>query len=151
MSTLPTGLTHDEVLRRRAAGQGNNVKIKTSRSYWEIFQENLITFINMVFFSLSAIMIALRRYGDAILVAVVILAGVVIGIVQEIWAKRKLDEIALLQRPTASVIREGKELEIVPSTRSSGTISSSFPSRITLAVGRWRRAISSNFCLAQIS
>lgn len=114
MSTLPTGLTHDEVLRRRAAGQGNNVKIKTSRSYWEIFQENLITFINMVFFSLSAIMIALRRYGDAILVAVVILAGVVIGIVQEIWAKRKLDEIALLQRPTASVIREGKELEIVP-------------------------------------
>ncbi len=114
MSTLPTGLTHDEVLRRRAAGQGNNVKIKTSRSYWEIFQENLITFINMVFFSLSAIMIALRRYGDAILVAVVILTGVVIGIVQEIWAKRKLDEIALLQRPTASVIREGKELEIVP-------------------------------------
>ena len=114
MSTLPTGLTHDEVLRRRAAGQGNNVKIKTSRSYWEIFQENLITFINMVFFSLSAIMIALRRYGDAILVAVVILAGVIIGIVQEIWAKRKLDEIALLQRPTASVIREGKELEIVP-------------------------------------
>ena len=114
MSTLPTGLTHDEVLRRRAAGQGNNVKIKTSRSYWEIFQENLITFINMVFFSLSAIMIALRRYGDAILVAVVILTGVIIGIVQEIWAKRKLDEIALLQRPTASVIREGKELEIVP-------------------------------------
>lgn len=114
MSTLPTGLTHDEVLRRRAAGQGNNVKIKTSRSYWEIFQENLITFINMVFFSLSSIMIALRRYGDAILVAVVILTGVVIGIVQEIWAKRKLDEIALLQRPTASVIREGKELEIVP-------------------------------------
>ena len=114
MSTLPTGLTHDEVLRRRAAGQGNNVKIKTSRSYWEIFQENLITFINMVFFSLSAIMIALRRYGDAILVAVVILTGVIIGIVQEIWAKQKLDEIALLQRPTASVIREGKELEIVP-------------------------------------
>ena len=114
MSTLPTGLTHDEVLRRRAAGQGNNVKIKTSRSYWEIFQENLITFINMVFFSLSAIMIALRRYGDAILVAVVIMTGVIIGIVQEIWAKQKLDEIALLQRPTASVIREGKELEIVP-------------------------------------
>ncbi len=114
MSTLPTGLTHDEVLRRRAAGQGNNVKIKTSRSYWEIFQENLITFINMVFFSLSAIMIALRRYSDAILVAVVILSGVVIGIVQEIWAKRKLDEIALLQRPTASVIRDGKELEITP-------------------------------------
>jgi cation-transporting P-type ATPase E len=122
MSTLPTGLTQDEVLRRRAAGQGNNVKIKTSRSYWEIFQENLISFINIVFFSLSAIMIALRRYSDAILVAVVILSGVVIGIVQEIWAKRKLDEIALLQRPTASVIREGKELEITPDELVLGDI-----------------------------
>ncbi len=122
MSTLPTGLTQDEVLRRRAAGQGNNVKIKTSRSYWEIFQENLITFINIVFFSLSAIMIALRRYSDAILVAVVILSGVIIGIVQEIWAKRKLDEIALLQRPTASVIREGKELEITPDELVLGDI-----------------------------
>lgn len=114
MSTFPIGLTHDEVLRRRAAGQGNNVKIKTSRSYWEIFQENLITFINLVFFSLSGIMIALRRYSDAILVVVVILSGVIIGIVQEIWAKQKLDKIALLQRPTASVIREGQELEITP-------------------------------------
>ncbi len=122
MSTLPTGLTQDEVLRRRAAGQGNNVKIKTSRSYWEIFQENLISFINIVFFSLSAIMIALRRYSDAILVAVVILTGVVIGIVQEIWAKRKLDEIALLQRPTASVIRDGKELEITPDELVLGDI-----------------------------
>lgn len=110
----PTGLRHEEVLRRRAAGQGNDIKIQTSRSYREIFQENFLTFINMVFFSLSAIMVALRRYSDAILVAVIILIGVVIGIVQEIWAKRKLDEIALLQRPTAIVIREGREMEITP-------------------------------------
>jgi cation-transporting P-type ATPase E len=110
----PTGLHPEEVLRRRAAGQGNNIKIQTSRSYLEIFQENFLTFINMVFFSLSGIMVALRRYSDAILVAVIILIGVIIGIVQEIWAKRKLDEIALLQRPTATVIRDGKELEITP-------------------------------------
>lgn len=110
----PTGLTHEDVLRRRAAGQGNNVKVQTSRSYLEIFQENFLTFINMVFFSISGVMIALRRYSDAILVVVIILMGVVIGIVQEIWAKRKLDEIALLQRPTAMVIREGVEFEITP-------------------------------------
>ncbi len=118
----PTGLTHEEVLRRRAAGQGNNVKIQTSRSYLEIFQENFLTFINMVFFSISGIMIALRRYSDAILVVVIILIGVVIGIVQEIWAKRKLDEIALLQRPTAMVIREGVEFEITPDQLVLGDI-----------------------------
>ncbi|MCY7408595.1 MAG: HAD-IC family P-type ATPase, partial [Alkalinema sp. CAN_BIN05] len=118
----PTGLTHEDVLRRRAAGQGNNVKVQTSRSYLEIFQENFLTFINMVFFSISGIMIALRRYSDAILVVVIILIGVVIGIVQEIWAKRKLDEIALLQRPTAMVIREGVEFEITPDQLVLGDI-----------------------------
>lgn len=118
----PTGLTHEDVLRRRAAGQGNNVKVQTSRSYLEIFQENFLTFINMVFFSISGIMIALRRYSDAILVVVIILIGVVIGIVQEIWAKRKLDEIALLQRPTAIVIREGDEFEITPDQLVLGDI-----------------------------
>ncbi len=118
----PIGLTHEAVLRRRAAGQGNNVKIQTSRSYLEIFQENFLTFINMVFFSISGIMIALRRYSDAILVVVIILIGVVIGIVQEIWAKRKLDEIALLQRPTAMVIREGVEFEITPDQLVLGDI-----------------------------
>ncbi len=118
----PTGLTHEDVLRRRAAGQGNNVKVQTSRSYLEIFQENFLTFINMVFFSISGVMIALRRYSDAILVVVIILMGVVIGIVQEIWAKRKLDEIALLQRPTAIVIREGDEFEITPDQLVLGDI-----------------------------
>jgi cation-transporting ATPase E len=118
----PTGLTHEEVLRRRAAGQGNNIKVQTSRSYLEIFQENILTFINMVFFSISGIMIALRRYSDAILVVVIILMGVVIGIFQEIWAKRKLDEIALLQRPTATVIREGAEFEITPDQLVLGDI-----------------------------
>ncbi len=118
----PTGLTHEDVLRRRAAGQGNNVKVQTSRSYLEIFQENFLTFINMVFFSISGVMIALRRYSDAILVVVIILMGVVIGIVQEIWAKRKLDEIALLQRPTAIVIREGEEFEITPDQLVLGDI-----------------------------
>ncbi len=118
----PTGLTHEDVLRRRAAGQGNNVKVQTSRSYLEIFRENILTFINMVFFSISGIMIVLRRYSDAILVVVIILMGVVIGIVQEIWAKRKLDEIALLQRPTATVIREGAEFEITPDQLVLGDI-----------------------------
>jgi cation-transporting ATPase E len=60
-------------------------------------------------------MLLLGRVGDAILVMVVIFGGVIINIYQEIWAKQKLDEIALLNRPTATVIRAGKESHIDPS------------------------------------
>jgi cation-transporting P-type ATPase E len=110
----PQGLSQSEVLQRRAKGQGNNAKLPSSRSYGQIFQENLLTFINFVFFTLSLLMFSLKRYGDAFLVVIIISTGIVIAIVQEIWAKRKLDEIALLSRPKASVIREGQEQEIRP-------------------------------------
>ncbi|MBD2079188.1 HAD-IC family P-type ATPase [Leptolyngbya sp. FACHB-17] len=114
MATLP-GLSDRQVRERVLAGETNNVKLPTSRSYARIFQENLLTFVNAVFFAISGVFILLRRPSDAIFVAVVIFSGVVIGIVQEIWAKQKLDEIALLSRPHATVIRNGEEINIDPS------------------------------------
>ncbi|MGA7936745.1 MAG: HAD-IC family P-type ATPase [Kovacikia sp.] len=108
------GLTEQEAAQRRAAGQGNNVTLQTSRSYWQILQENLFTFINAVFFGISAVMILLHRFSDAVLVVVVIVSGILMNIIQEIWAKRKLDQIALLNRPTATVVRDGKENQVAP-------------------------------------
>lgn len=117
ISSLPTdisGLTTAEAKRRYLDGLGNNVPIKSSRSYLQILQENLFTFINVVFFSISLVLLWLSRYGDAFLVIVVILGGVIVSVCQEIWAKQKLDEIALLTRPRASVIRDGVEQNIDP-------------------------------------
>jgi cation-transporting P-type ATPase E len=109
-----TGLSESEVLTRRAAGLGNNVKLQTSRSYRQIFQENLFTFINAMFFAISVVMFLLHRVGDGVLVVVVIFGGVLVNIYQEIWAKQQLDKIALLNRPKATVIREGRQHLIDP-------------------------------------
>jgi len=111
----PSGLSESEVLARRAAGLGNNVKLQTSRSYRQIFQENLFTFINAMFFAISVVMFLLHRVGDGILVVIVIFGGVLVNIYQEIWAKQQLDKIALLSRPKATVIREDSEQNIDPS------------------------------------
>jgi cation-transporting ATPase E len=111
-ATNPQGLTEQEVIERRTAGQGNNVALQTSRSYRQILEENLFTFINLVFFALSVVMALLHRFGDAFLVVVVIFGGVLINIYQEVWAKRQLDRIALLHRPKANVIRENREYTI---------------------------------------
>src|SRR4028118_1706427 len=89
------GLTEGEVSDRRAAGQGNNVQLQTSRSYRQIVKENLFTFINGVFLTISVVMILLGRWGDGILVVIVIFGGVLVNIYQEIWAKQKLDEIEI--------------------------------------------------------
>jgi cation-transporting P-type ATPase E len=116
------GLTEEEVKKRRTEGLGNNVCLQTSRSYHQILNENIFNFINIVFFVISAVMILLRRYSDAFLVVVIIFSGVIIAVLQEISAKRKLDEIALLNRPQAMVIREGKKHDIDPSEIVQGDI-----------------------------
>jgi cation-transporting ATPase E len=116
------GLSDREVIARRTAGQGNNVPFQSSRPYSRIFKENLFTFINAAFFTISLVMFLLGRIGDAVLVVVVIFGGVVINIYQEIWAKRKLDEIALLYRPKATVLREGVERQVDPNDIVLGDI-----------------------------
>jgi cation-transporting P-type ATPase E len=116
------GLTEQEVSARRAAGQGNNTTLQTSRSYWQILEENLFTFINGIFTAISLVMFLLNRVGDAVLVVIVIFGGVLVNIYQEIWAKRQLDRIALLNRPKANVIRSGIEQELDPSQLVLGDI-----------------------------
>ncbi|MDX2229967.1 MAG: HAD-IC family P-type ATPase [Leptolyngbyaceae cyanobacterium bins.349] len=108
------GLSDREAATRRAAGQGNNVPIQTSRTYWDILRDNLFTFINGVYFCLSLVLIALGRASDVVVLAFVILLNVVVNVIQEIRAKQKLDKIALVTRPQATVIRDGQERAIDP-------------------------------------
>jgi cation-transporting P-type ATPase E len=116
------GLSEYEVIRRRAAGAGNNAKLQTSRSYRQILQENLFTVINTIFFAISLVMFRLGRLSDGILVIIVIFGGVLVNIYQESWAKHQLDRIALLNRPKATVIREGQERQVDPSEIVRGDI-----------------------------
>ncbi len=109
------GLSESEVIARRARGQGNNVQFQTSRSYVTILRQNAFTFINTVLFAIGIVLILLGRSGDAAVTAGLVLMNVVVGVVQEGRAKHKLDQIALLTRPKAMVIREGQERTIDPS------------------------------------
>jgi cation-transporting ATPase E len=101
------GLTDEEAGRRRAAGFGNTAPPTTSRTYAQIVVENLFTFINNILIALGIGLVLVGRPIDALVSILVIATNVVVGIVQEIRAKRTLDRIALLTRPTATVLRGG--------------------------------------------
>ncbi|MDL1902172.1 HAD family hydrolase [Anaerolineae bacterium CFX9] len=116
------GLTDAEAAARRQQGQGNNVEISTSRSYAQILRANVLNFINVILFTIGVVLIALGRVGDAVLSVGLILMNVVIGIYQEIRAKRQLDQIALLARPRVTVLRDGEERAVDPSEVVLGDI-----------------------------
>jgi cation-transporting ATPase E len=108
------GLSDAEAQRRRAAGMGNSAPPPSTRTYGQILRENLFTFINMVLFGLGIALVVLHRPTDAAISVGVIMLNIIVSIVQEIRAKRTLDRIALLTRPTASVVRDGQEREVAP-------------------------------------
>jgi cation-transporting ATPase E len=116
------GLTEREALERRQRGQGNNVVIQTGRTYGDILRQNIFTFVNTVLFSIGIVLVLLGLYTDALLSVGIALMNVVVGVVQEMRAKRTLDKIALLTRPKASVIREGREQVIDPTEIVLGDI-----------------------------
>ncbi len=120
--TVLQGLSESEVVARRARGQGNDVALGTSRSYADILRQNVFTFINNVLFGIGIVLIVMGQLGDAVVTAGLVLLNVIVGVVQEGRAKRTLDQIALLTRPQASVVREGQEKTVDPSELVLGDV-----------------------------
>ncbi len=121
-SSQISGLSETEVVARRQRGQGNNVQFQSSRTYADIIRANVFTFINLVLFGIGAVLVVLGLYSDAFASVGIAFWNTVIGIAQELRAKRALDKIALLTRPKATVMREGKPITVDPSLIVVGDI-----------------------------
>lgn len=114
IQTPPSGLSEAEAQRRHAAGYGNGAGVKTGRTYRDIILQNTFTFINTIFFVIGGVMILLGLASDAVISVSLVGLNVLITISQEIRAKQQLDKIALLTRPTATVIRDNQTRVIDP-------------------------------------
>ncbi|MFD2472928.1 HAD-IC family P-type ATPase [Amycolatopsis silviterrae] len=107
------GLTAAEVAERVAAGRTNDVPSRTSRSAWEIVRSNVFTRINAIFAVLAVIIFSTGYLLDG-LFAGVIVANSVVGIVQELRAKRTLDRLAIVGQVRPRVRRDGTSSELAP-------------------------------------
>jgi len=120
--TQPLGLTSAEVERRRAAGQGNPPAPPTTRSYLEIIRENVFTFVNNVLFALGIALVLVGRPLDALVSVGVVTLNTLVSVIQEVRAKRTLDRITLLARPKATVLRDGKRVDVAPEDLVTGDV-----------------------------
>jgi cation-transporting P-type ATPase E len=100
-----SGLTEAEA-RRRLDALGERGELPTSRSYASIVRANTLTLFNLILASFLVLILLAGRPADA-LFAGVLVANTAIGIVQEVRAKRTLDQLALLVAPHARVVRDG--------------------------------------------
>jgi P-type E1-E2 ATPase len=106
------GLSSAEAAERAARVPEREPESAT-RSVRQIVRENVFTLVNGITLVFLVLIAAARAWADA-LFAAVIAVNTVIGITQELLAKRKLDRLALLVAPRARVRRDGATTELAP-------------------------------------
>ncbi len=105
------GLTAAEVRERIERGETNASTERTSRTFAEILRANIFTRFNAILGVLLVVILAVGHPQDA-LFGIVLVSNALIGIVQEVRAKRTLDQLAVLSAPRVRVVRDGSETEI---------------------------------------
>ncbi|MEU2537254.1 HAD-IC family P-type ATPase [Streptomyces iakyrus] len=105
------GLTSAQVAERVAAGRVNDVPTRSSRSIGEIVRSNLFTRINAIIGVLFVIIMIVGPVQDG-LFGGVILANTLIGIIQEVRAKRTLDQLAIVGESRPRVRRDGQRVTL---------------------------------------
>ena len=106
-----TGLTNEEVQERIAQGQVNNNENPNTRTYKQIILENTLTFFNFQNLVLLVLVLLVGSYKNSMFVGIIFI-NTVIGIIQEIRAKKTIDKLAILTESKTVVLREGKKWKI---------------------------------------
>jgi cation-transporting P-type ATPase E len=109
--TPPTGLTEAEVRERVERGETNASAERSSRTFGEILRANIFTRFNAILGVLLVVILAVGHPQDA-LFGIVLVSNALIGIVQEVRAKRTLDQLAVLSEPRVRVVRDGEVREV---------------------------------------
>lgn len=104
-------LTPEEVVAREQAGDANVVDTAESRSVASILRANIFTRFNAIISVLLVLILVFGKPADAMF-GLVMIANSLIGIIQELRAKRTLDKLQVLNTPTITVRRSGGDIEV---------------------------------------
>ncbi len=105
------GLSNDEVQQRIVAGRTNLAPPSASPSVRRILARNLLNPINLIFAVAFIAIIAVGAGFDAIF-ALPLALNIVIGITEELLAKRQLDRLTVIITPKVTVRRDGQTVAI---------------------------------------
>lgn len=113
MSTTPDlrGLSATDVQARIADGRVNQAPEGTSRTVGQILFANIFNPVNAIMLVLFVLILVAGFPADGLFVGVVA-SNSIIGIAQELYARRELEKLQLLNAPKARVRRDAEDSEI---------------------------------------
>lgn len=105
------GLTAAEVNARIEAGKINIADDSSDRTTGKIIRDNLLTYFNLIFLVITVLLCIAGAFRDLTFLPIII-GNILIGIVQELRAKKTLDKMKILNAGHAVVIRDGKRQKV---------------------------------------
>lgn len=113
MTDVKKGLSAKQVEKLTLEGKVNVSVGKQSKTIGQIVAGNVFTYFNLIFAVFAVLLALVRSYNNMTFVPVIV-SNMLIGIIQEIRAKKVLDKLTVVNAPKTSVIRDG-QLNIVDS------------------------------------
>ena len=108
---LQNGLSSEQVKKLAAEGKINGTPDTPTKSVGEIIRTNTLTFFNLVNVILGVLVLLTGSFKNCLFLGVII-CNTVIGIFQEIRAKKVIDKLSLISAPKVTVLRDGQANEL---------------------------------------
>jgi Ca2+-transporting ATPase len=112
LNTSAAGLSNQEAQRRLAKYGPNELQAAHRVSPWALLLEQFKNVLIIILLIATALSAFLGHEIEAIAIAVIVLLAVLLGFVQEYRAERAIEALRQMAAPTASVLRDGQEVEI---------------------------------------
>jgi len=106
------GLSQEEAQRRLAQFGHNELAAGEKVSPWKIFLEQFKNFLIIILLVAVVLSAVVGEVADAVVIFVIVLFAAGLGFIQEYRAERAMEALKKMAAPMASVLRDGKEVEI---------------------------------------
>lgn len=107
-----SGLSSQEVALRIEKGQVNKTHLVVGKSYLRIIVDNVFNLFNLLLFAIAGLMIY-GGYWSGLFFLFVLVPNILIGLYEDITARRLMGKLHLKVAPRAQVIRDGSIKEIL--------------------------------------
>ena len=108
---ITLGLSDEQVAERNVYELNNVSKSDRSKSIWRIVYDNVVTYFNMLLLAIAILLIVFQQYTQITFMVIAII-NTVIGIYQEIKAKKTIEKLQLVTSNSFEAIRNGNKVVV---------------------------------------
>ena len=112
LKTVTQGLDSQEAKTRLEQYGSNELKVERGISPARILIQQFKSLLMIVLLVATSLSLALGEIIDAVVIVIIVVLSAVLGFTQEYRSEKAIEALRSMLSPTASVLREGKEIDV---------------------------------------